>query len=160
MSTHERHEEQSTLIITLEPAPSEKLSSPEQLAENRFKRLKEVLTKYSTHPNPFYEQVWIEAIRENTVIGYALIDLFTINKKESAPKGTPVSEVKHCIDALYEGHNGVIRVLELSSYDYEAMEEIKAAIDLLLWKRGVELEMDQDYLFRDRVSLRTYSSRE
>lgn len=156
MSTADQNAPQE-LIMTLEPHPSDELTGPH--TEPSFARLKEMLTKYNT-PNSFYDRVWIEASRNGIMVGYALIDLFTISKKEDAPKGTPASEVKHCIDALYEGHYGIIRALELSSYDYEAMEEVKAAIDLLLWKRGVELEMDQDYLFRDRVSLRTYSSRE
>lgn len=157
MSTSD-HNEEHPLIITLEPNPSNELTSPH--TEPSFKRLTETLAKYGSTTDPFYERVWIEAIRDGIMVGYALVDLFTINKKESAPKGTFVSEIKHCIDAIHEGHNGIIRALEISSYDYEAMEEIKAAIDLLLWKRGVELEMDQDYIYNSRVSLRTISSRD
>lgn len=157
MSTAD-HNAPQELIMTLEPHPSDELTGPH--TEPSFKRLKETLTKYGSTANPFYDRVWIEAIRDGIMVGYALVDLFTVSKKEDAPKGTPALDIKHCIDSINEENYGIIRALEISSYDYEAMEEVKAAIDLLLWKRGVELEMDQDYIYSSRVSLRTYSSRD
>lgn len=155
MGTADKNEEHP-LVITLEPRPSQELTGPH--TEPSFRRLKETLTKYGATANPFYDRVWLEAIRDGIMVGYALIDLFTVSKKEDAPKGTPALEVKHCIDSIHEEHYGIIRALEISNFDYEAVEEIKASIDLLLWKRGVELEMDQDYIYSSRVSLRTISS--
>lgn len=140
------------LIVTLEENPSYELTGPHTAPS--FHRLGEVLMKYST-PHPFYDRVWIEASRGGIMIGYALLDLFTTNAGQQATKEATAGEVKHCVDSVHAGHYGIVRALEISNYDYEAIEEIKASIDLLLWKRGVELEMDQEYLPSPRVVVRT-----
>lgn len=140
------------LIITLNENPSYELSGPHTLPS--FRRLEAVLEKFKT-PNPFYDRVWIEASRDGVMVGYALLDLFSISETQQAKKGVPASEVKHAVDSVHAGHYGMVHSLEISNYDYEAIEEIKAAIDLLLWKRGVELGMDPDYLGTPQVVLRT-----
>lgn len=88
-----------------------------------------------------YERIWIEATRGGVIVGYAILDLYRITDLSHLRHGIKLLQVNADIENIKAGNSGAIREIEVANYDHEALAEMKKAIDILLWRNGIELGM-------------------